>query len=381
MIVEPPTDAAEWAELRSLQRQLGVTRLADLTGLDRAGVPVVQAVRPLSKSNAVSQGKGATLFEAARSALMESAESFFAERIERQAVTVASATALGIAGDLYDFHADPDVARRWRDWEIAWVPARNLLDGSATHVPLELVHTAYVVPPSPYDGVFRTSTTGLAVAACKARAVRHGLLECIERDAISRALGRHRFLQDNRIAPQEVQSPELDALVAALRGKGFLVGLWLAPTAGGIPVVWCHLMEDCDADRAILPNPAEGSAARMTIAAAAMAALREAAQSRLTALSGARDDMGRGSYRDTPRDRAKRDAHRRLLAEGDARMTVPASADASAQKAESAVAWLLDRLRCAGISLVGQVDLDTLPVSGLHAVRIVVPQLHPLFDG
>jgi hypothetical protein len=36
---------------------LGITRLGDLTGLDRIGIPVVQAVRPLELANSVTQGK------------------------------------------------------------------------------------------------------------------------------------------------------------------------------------------------------------------------------------------------------------------------------------------------------------------------------------
>ena len=43
-----------------------------MTGLDRIGVPVVQAIRPLARSNVVTQGKGPTLAHAAVAALMES---------------------------------------------------------------------------------------------------------------------------------------------------------------------------------------------------------------------------------------------------------------------------------------------------------------------
>lgn len=39
----------------------GVSRVADVTGLDRIGIPVAIAVRPLARSLSVSQGKGCTL--------------------------------------------------------------------------------------------------------------------------------------------------------------------------------------------------------------------------------------------------------------------------------------------------------------------------------
>ena len=52
-----------------------------MTGLDCVGIPVVQAVRPLARSNVVTQGKGWTVAEAAIAALMEALETWAAERI------------------------------------------------------------------------------------------------------------------------------------------------------------------------------------------------------------------------------------------------------------------------------------------------------------
>jgi YcaO-like protein with predicted kinase domain len=44
---------------------MGITRIANVTGLDRIGIPVVMVCRPNSRSVSVSQGKGLTL-DAAR---------------------------------------------------------------------------------------------------------------------------------------------------------------------------------------------------------------------------------------------------------------------------------------------------------------------------
>ena len=46
---------------RPLAPQMGITRLGNVTGLDRIGIPVVVAVRPNSRSVSVSQGKGLDL--------------------------------------------------------------------------------------------------------------------------------------------------------------------------------------------------------------------------------------------------------------------------------------------------------------------------------
>src|SRR5437868_3461455 len=48
------------ARARAVMPALGITRLANVTGLDHVGVPTWMAVRPLALSLSVSQGKGLT---------------------------------------------------------------------------------------------------------------------------------------------------------------------------------------------------------------------------------------------------------------------------------------------------------------------------------
>src|SRR3954462_14696180 len=67
--------------VRPFSAQMGITRVGNITGLDRIGIPVVVAVRPNSRSVAVSQGKGPTLGQALTSALMEATELFHAEDV------------------------------------------------------------------------------------------------------------------------------------------------------------------------------------------------------------------------------------------------------------------------------------------------------------
>ena len=67
------------ARVGPLMAQMGITRIANITGLDRLGVPVVMVCRPNSRSIAVSQGKGLDLAAAKASGLMESVETYHAE--------------------------------------------------------------------------------------------------------------------------------------------------------------------------------------------------------------------------------------------------------------------------------------------------------------
>ena len=74
-----PDATVEW--VRPHMAAMGITRIANVTGLDRIGVPVVMVCRPNSRSLAVSQGKGLDLAAAKASGLMESVETYHAERI------------------------------------------------------------------------------------------------------------------------------------------------------------------------------------------------------------------------------------------------------------------------------------------------------------
>jgi ribosomal protein S12 methylthiotransferase accessory factor len=362
------------------RKALGITRVADITGLDVVGIPVVQVVRPFSLSNSVSQGKGRTMAEAAISAIFESAESCFAERLAYFNPVTATANSLNVPFEHFERHLRGSAPQDWRDRETSWIAAGNLLNGSSSLVPLEFVHTAYVVPSAPHDGIFVASTTGLAASFEEPDAVVHGILECIERDAIARAHVTHGFFQHCRIDPRTIDNPPIRNLLEALNSKGLLVGLWQAPSPVGVPVIWCHLMEDREADTALLSHPAEGSAASTDPATAIAYAIYEAAQSRLAAISGARDDMTRAFYPKYP-DWEKIAAHRRLLAEGSQDQNFQAIAGQKTMSAGELLPHLLTMLEARGIEAVYKVRIDTSPINGLAVVKIIIPALQPLLQG
>lgn len=69
----PPAETV--ARVRRFMPAFGITRIANVTGLDTIGIPVVMVCRPNSRSISVSQGKGPDLDAARASGLMESVES------------------------------------------------------------------------------------------------------------------------------------------------------------------------------------------------------------------------------------------------------------------------------------------------------------------
>src|SRR5438270_11340576 len=106
-----------------LERALGVTRIARVTGLCRAGVEVACAVRPGGHVLQVANGKGLSWAQARATALSEAAEMWAAERVPQEQLVLGarkdlrnawSASELGSAGALI-------APRLWSDeTRIAW---------------------------------------------------------------------------------------------------------------------------------------------------------------------------------------------------------------------------------------------------------------------
>src|SRR5687767_6260192 len=71
-----------FADYSRFMDRMGITRIANITGLDTVGIPVFTAIRPTARSLSTSQGKGLAASEAKVSALMEAIECWHAEHIE-----------------------------------------------------------------------------------------------------------------------------------------------------------------------------------------------------------------------------------------------------------------------------------------------------------
>lgn len=357
---------------------MGISRLADITGLDRIGIPVIQAVRPLALSNAVCQGKGSDYESAALSAILESAETFFAEQISNFEVAEATARELGIPTHFFAKHLLSDSSPAWNEIRLPWVRASDLIGGGSVWLPFELVHTAFIDPPLASDGIFLGSTTGLAVAFDESDAITHGILECVERDAIARAHRVHGFFQRFRIDVATIDDAGTTELIESIRRCGLEVALWTIEGAGKIPVIWCQIMED-GTQHVIMPYPADGFAASLDPRFAVQQAVREAAQSRLAAISGARDDITRASY-PAYIDWSRIESHRRLLAKGPTPVDLRTLFEGALPNATDWLDAILDRLSGGGVSAALVVNIETGPFTNLHAVRVVLPELGPFAD-
>ena len=292
----PPAETV--ARVRRFMPAFGITRIANVTGLDTIGIPVVMVCRPNSRSISVSQGKGPDLDAARASGLMESVESYHAERI-------ALPLMLGGYEDLRYTHPLIDVAGLPRPADSAftaysqllWIEGRNLFDGAPLWLAYEMAHLDYSWPLPSGHGHFAASSNGLAAGNRVEEAIGHALSEVIERDATTLW---HLLDKDaqaaTRIDLDTVDDPGCRAVLAKFAAAGVLVGAWETTSDVGLPAFLCRIIQD-EGPPASTIRPAAGMGCHMRREVALMRALTEAAQSRLTFISGARDDMARDGYK------------------------------------------------------------------------------------
>jgi len=280
------TPEETWQRIRPQLARYGVTRVADVTGLDDIGIPVFQAVRPASRTVSVSQGKGLTSPAARVSAAMEAIELWHAENVPPSSTT-ATARRLDPPYDLTALDLAEDSLLH-TDLPLPWLDGEGLLSGDSIAVPepaVRLDHTyrAEWTPP-----LFRATSNGLASGNTIAEATAHALAELCERDALARLRARARtdwYSLDLR----SVADPDSRRLLDQYAAAQVSVDIVIADRA---PACFeARIRSEAH------PVTYTGAGCHLDPSIALQRALTEAAQSRLTAIAGARDDLPPVLYR------------------------------------------------------------------------------------
>ncbi|MEZ4368576.1 MAG: YcaO-like family protein [Kofleriaceae bacterium] len=358
----PAETLARWG---ALARAIGVTRLAELTGLDDLGVPVVSAIRPNGRSLSTQQGKGVTLDGARASALMESLETWHAEHLELPVVR-ASVRALGDRAIDVDGLARARAVPRAR--RLDWVEGWDLVSGSPRLVPFEAVTLDCTFDPRSRP-VFERTSTGLASGNHRLEAIAHGLAEVIERDAEARwrMSGSQR-----RVVLDTIRAPDSRRVLARLRAVGTRVGVWDLTSDVGVPVYGATLMEDPDEPSWRGLGVYQGFGCHLDPEIAVSRALTEAIQTRLTYIAGSRDDFFPSDYAHASDPAMVRSAWASLTAPPDEVIELDAAPRAATGDFAVDVATLCRRLVATGVRQIVYVEL-TRPALGVPVVKVLVP--------
>lgn len=343
-------------KLANMLSAAGATRLADLTGLDRFGVPVWQVVRPASRSLSVHLGRGITNALSIRSAVGEALECAAAEQFNQvvfQGEYKAMCPTLKPA-ELTSYllaDSDPDELNAM-PWSIV-----SGMDCRDFAIPFDCVSLDYTRPGA---SAIRRCSNGLASHETEELACFAALLELIERDALHRYHGRGWVGRDfSAIQLDSLPGGTSADLVRTLRHSGVTVEVLALPAR--VPVAAFHVsLSEGGATSAAAFERTAGSAAHPDPEIALERALLEAVQGRAGAISGGRDDLD-PLFR--PRAQFPYGPPRITFAQ-----TVPDKCLATCSSA------ILSLLRASGVGQVGRICLSRTN-QPVHVVRCFAPQL------
>jgi ribosomal protein S12 methylthiotransferase accessory factor len=353
---------------------LGITRLANVTGLDYLGIPVFVAVRPGGRSLSIAQGKGIDRESALASAFMEAAEFAHAEAFRPPLIrqSCAAMRSEALIAEPRELPRKKRVA--WSDREkIAWIRGQRLGDAREVFVPFEFVHLDHTRPPPRAAASLWRSSDGMGAGNTRLEAISSALCELIERDATALFnLHSHSERNRRRVKPGGIRNDDCRELLDRYSRMGFTATLWDATTDIGVACVLCRIRENVDCKRVPL-GEFWGAGCHLSRDVAIIRALTEAAQSRLTLIAGVRDDLGHEPY-SRPTGSLPFEEIFERLEQSSARGSYSKIPTCEKDTFEDDVEMLSGKLRAAGLSQAIVVDLTDDRI-GIPVVKVIVPGL------
>ena len=276
--------------LNELLPLFGITRVANITGLDNVGISVATCIRPNAKHLSVSQGKGFTQVLAEVSAIMEAIEAYHAENYP-DPVFNGAYTELKKQYPLVNpnlFNKTKFINKNLENLEIGWSRALNLRTSEEIYIPHILACLDSTQPHLEY-AFLSVSTNGLAAGNTDEEAICHALYELIERDALFHwrqfsGQRRKEYLLSNESIDDEINK----TLVHKFKQANLFIKIWEITSKLGIPTFHCALYDE-NLFRSL--GLFTGTGTHLSKEIALSRALMEVAQARLTLISGNRDDI------------------------------------------------------------------------------------------
>ena len=353
------------ARIEPLVPVAGITRVADITSLDRIGIPVFSCIRPTAMDGAITvyNGKGATVEESRISAIMEGIERYSSEVHDRKPelapydeMRFRGLNVLDPADLILPQGAEAD---RLLPWTEGW----DIISDEAVWVPSNAVF--HPLPPR-YRGPFRTNTNGLASGNTIEEAIFHALSEVIERDAWSLV----EACRDTGPCVTGMTDPAIVDMQEKFAKAQVEVRVRDITSDVGIPTMAAV------ADDVLLKDPmllTIGIGTHTSARIAVMRALTEVAQSRLTQIHGAREDTTLAELRKKMGyERAKRINGYWFRDNGTIDFSRIRSSDTDDFKKD--IVNIIAALKKQGMDRVIVVDLTREEI-GVPVVRVIVPGL------
>jgi ribosomal protein S12 methylthiotransferase accessory factor len=303
--IERIVPAAETVSLAAaLAESLGVTRIADITGLDRIGIPVYSSIVPDSEDVlSVYNGKGVRAIDAKAGALMEAIERQIALKARLPFVEDSFAHLRETAAVLDPRTLNYELAGDYSEQQTySWCEALDITSGLPWYVPAKMA--GYIWEDVPHPLPFATThSNGLASGNSRAEAICHALCELAERDSWTFAeLGAHLMPRARRsyaLGPDAKDGPDDFEMFPCvdLGSHELLAKFWNADlfplvrditSEVGIPSFFATV---CDESISGFPMAHCGLGAHPNAEVAVRRALLELAQSRCVDIQAVREDL------------------------------------------------------------------------------------------
>lgn len=352
----------------------GITRIADITDLDRIGLPIYTAIRPTAEDGAISiyGGKGITKDHAKASAMMEGFERYSAEKQDCDEVIVANINEISENGD----YINPVSLNLPKDFkkesleaiQLEWSLAKDIVSGEEFYVPTNAVYHPYLHDNN-VQSLFKSNTNGLASGNVIEEAILHGMLEVIERDAWSIFELTHKNYA--QIDLDSIESETVNDIIEKFESEGIKIKLMDFTADVKIPTIAASADDTVTKDAGLLTL---GMGSHLDPEVAILRALTEVAQSRATQINGAREDTVRADFaREAGYERMKR-INKFYFKDEEEKIKLSDIENKSTSSITKDIEIVKNELMANDIEKILYVDL-TRPELDVSVVRVIIPEM------
>ena len=374
--VKDPVDTYDSNEEKL--RTAGITRITEITHLDRVKIPVFSSIRPTAQSGGVSvyAGKGATVEQARASAMMEGFERYSAEKQDIDQEKISISTYNEIKNESVLNPNDLLLPKSFENQNIEmqkleWIEAEEIISECPILVPANAVFHPYIpnreIKPSAM-AMFKGNTNGLASGNVIEEAVLHGIFEVVERDAWS--IFELTKRNKKQIDLDTIENETVSELVEKFTSQGIKIKLMDITADLKIPTIVASADDTVLKDAALLTL---GVGTHLNPEIAAIRALSEVAQSRATQIHGTREDTVRADFmRKAGYENMKR-TNKDYFVEEDEKINLSDIENKITGSIKKDIEVSIEEVQKAGLDKVIYYDLTREEI-GVNVARVIIPK-------
>ena len=352
----------------------GITRITEITHLDRIGLPVFSAIRPTSQDGAISiyGGKGISSEHAKASAMMEGFERYSAEKQCENLVTgtVSEISSKGNTIDVESLNLPKDFKKENIElFNLEWNICHDLISGDDYYVPSNAIYHPYVLEDNSCQSLFKSNTNGLASGNSLEEAILHGMFEVIERDAWSIFELTHKNYK--QIDLDSIESETVNDALSKFSENDIKIKLMDFTADVNIPTIAASADDTLLKDAGLLTL---GIGTHLDPEVAVLRALTEVAQSRATQIHGAREDTVRADFARTAGYERMKHINKYYFQEEDEKIRLSDIENRSTDSITKDIDIVLEELKSNEIEHMLYYDL-TRPELNVNVVRVIIPTM------